>query len=77
MGRRKSQAVSVARRRNKALTRLRQIRRPLAPGFALDRDEINERLSFCGQCQARRESLEAMIRRVIREELALKRKRER
>ena len=52
------------------------MRRPLAPGFALDRDEINERLSLRRQCQeARRESLEAMIRRVVREELARKRRR--
>jgi len=54
------------------------MRRPLAPGFALDRDKINKRISACPQCQeARRESLEAMIRRVVREELALKRKRRR
>ena len=36
-------AVSRDRSRQKALERLRRLRRPLPPGFTFDRDEADER----------------------------------
>ena len=35
--------VSRDRSKDKALARLRRLRRPLPPGFTFDRDELNER----------------------------------